>query len=81
MTRDESHNSCLTYRLQCCLETTKDYNGGLLVREPNPLPEGGLEGEEEEESHHKAEESHSLGQGKAQDGVGEQLLLQAGVPK
>lgn len=29
----------------------------------------GLESEEQQEGHHKTEETHSLGQGKAQDGV------------
>ena len=40
-----------------------------------------LECEEEEEGHHKTEETHSLGESKSKDSVREQLLLQAGVPK
>ncbi len=40
----------------------------------------GLHGEQDEERHHQTEETHSLGQSKAQDGVGEELLLQGGVP-
>lgn len=38
--------------------------------------DGGLESEEQQEGHHKTEETHSLREGKAQDGVREQLLLQ-----
>lgn len=40
-----------------------------------------LHGKEDEERHHQTEETHSLGQSKTQDSVGEQLLLQGGVPK
>ena len=40
-----------------------------------------LEGEEKQESHHETEQSHSLGQSEPQDGIGEQLLLESGVPE
>lgn len=39
-----------------------------------------LEREQQQESHHKAEKTHGLGQGEAQDGIREQLLFERGVP-
>lgn len=39
-----------------------------------------LEGKQQQEGHHKTEETHGLREGKAQDGIGEQLLLQRWVP-
>lgn len=39
-----------------------------------------LESEQQKERHHKTEETHSLGQGESQNGIGEQLLLERGVP-
>lgn len=35
-----------------------------------------LESEEEQESHHKTEKTHSFRKGETQDSVGEQLLFQ-----
>lgn len=38
-----------------------------------------LEGKEEQEGHHKTEQTHGLRQGKSQDGIREELLLQGRV--
>ena len=40
-----------------------------------------LKSEEEEEGHHQTEETHSFRQSESKNSVGEQLLLQAGVPE
>lgn len=39
-----------------------------------------LHGKQDEERHHQTEQTHSLRQSKSQDGIGEELLLQGGVP-
>jgi len=38
-----------------------------------------LKGEQEQKGHHKTEKTHSLGQGKSQNGVGEKLLFEGRV--
>lgn len=39
-----------------------------------------LESKQQQERHHKTEQSHSFRQGETQNGVWEQLLFQRGVP-
>lgn len=40
----------------------------------------GLESKQQQEGHHKTEETHGFWQGETQDGVWEELLLERGVP-
>lgn len=40
-----------------------------------------LESEQQHESHHKTEETHSFGQGKAENSIGEELLLETWVSR
>lgn len=46
---------------------------GLLSKTINVI---NLESEQQQESHHKTEKSHSFGQGETQDGIWEQLLFE-----
>jgi len=39
-----------------------------------------LESEQQQERHHKTEETHGFGKGETQNGVGEQLLFQRWIP-
>lgn len=63
-TQNSFGSQCKTRRHSCGKRWTEQY----------------LHGKQNEESHHQTEETHSLGQGKSQDSIWEQLLLQRWVP-
>lgn len=51
----------------------------LPDRMGHPLTSLSLEGKQQQESHHETEQTHSLRQGKSQNGIGEELLLKGWV--